>query len=182
MIGTYVYYHLNHLKENKLITSKSKVVFGTNVIEKIYKVNQKFYGKGKTDLRPKIRDSPKKMHDAILFQLYLTVFAVGRQIVEISNMSNAEIKNQIDNKTLPFSRLFFCNAQDLQQATDIFTDTIRSLDSIREGKDQTEYKKNRLWDYSWVSLNVQPNYLFFSSKFANFYKSFHKTLMKRSMV
>lgn len=140
--GTNIYYHLKHLKDNKLIISKSKVVPGTNLLEKTYNINKKFYGTEEIDLRQEIRDSPKKMRDTALFQLYLAAFAVGKQIIEITNMSNEEIKEQIDNKTLPFSKFILFTAQDLRKATDILFDSISSLDRIREGKDQAEYEKD----------------------------------------
>ena len=140
--GTNIYYHLKHLKDNKLIISKSKVVPGTNLLEKTYNINKKFYESEERDLRLEFIDSPKKMRDVILFQLYLTAFVIGKQIMEISNMSTAEIKEQIDNKTLPFSKIVLCNEQDLKKATDLLTNSISSLDLIREGEDQAEYEKN----------------------------------------
>ena len=141
--GTNIYYHLKHLEEKKLIISKTNVVAGTNLIEKTYTINKKFYGKEERELRRGLRDSPGKMRDAILFQLYLTAFAISKQIIEVSTMSNEEIKEQMEKETLPFSKLILFNNQDLEKATELLHKSISSLDVIREeGKDQADYEKN----------------------------------------
>lgn len=146
--GTNIYYHLKHLEEKKLIISKTNIVEGTNLIEKTYRINKKIYGAEERTARSKFIDSPEKIRDAILFQLYHTAFMVGKQIMEVSSLSNKELKEQLENRTLPFIKLMLYNDQDIKKAAEILFDSIRSLDKIITEKDQAEYEKNA--DYGIV--------------------------------
>ncbi|MHA1420125.1 MAG: winged helix-turn-helix domain-containing protein [Candidatus Heimdallarchaeaceae archaeon] len=146
--GTNIYYHLKHLEEKKIILSKTNIVEGTNLIEKTYRINKKFYGAEEREVRHKFRDSPEKMRDAILFQLYQTAFMVGKQIMEVSKLSNEEVKEQLENRTLPFIKSILFNELDMKKASEILFDTISSLDEIRAGKDQAENERNA--DYGIV--------------------------------
>ncbi len=140
--GTNIYYHLKHLEKQNLIISKKHEVPGTNLFERIYTINKIFYSNDEANLRSGFANSPEKIRDSILFQLYLTAFAVGRQIIEIRNMSNQEIMEKMDKILLPFAKLLFINNQDLNEATDILDNLIRTLEYLKKDKDQAEYERN----------------------------------------
>lgn len=138
--GTNIYYHLNMLEESKLIVSESKMVPKTNLLEKYYSINMDFFTSEEWKARADIGESGKQIKEIILYTLYLNIFLINKQIIDIQKKSNEEIQKNIEQYRYIVSKFIFLQKDDLLKVREKLKELFEFLNKIKreEGKDPAQ--------------------------------------------
>ena len=137
LTGTNIYYHLKVLEESKLIVSESKMVPKTNLIEKCYSINMDFFKSEEWKARVEIGESERQIKEIILYTLYLNMFLINKQIIDIQKTSNEEIQNNIEQYRNMVSKYIFLQKDDLPKVREKLEELFEFLNQIKReaGKD-----------------------------------------------
>ena len=135
--GTNIYYHLNMLEESKLIISESKMVLKTNLLEKYYSINMDFFTSEEWKVRADIGESGKQIKEIILYTLYLNIFLINKQIIDIQKKSNEEIQKNIEQYRNMVSKFIFLQKEDLSKVREKLEELFEFMNKIKRdaGKD-----------------------------------------------
>lgn len=136
---TNIYYHLNQLEESRLIVSENHILLGKNLLQKTYKINEEIYSPKEFKIRRELVENLDRMRDAALFQYYLVAMHLNRTILQISEMTNEEVKELIKQDKHSRAKILYIRDKDLalvRETLDGLVDAI--IEKHREDTSPTE--------------------------------------------
>ncbi|MHA1346156.1 MAG: winged helix-turn-helix domain-containing protein [Candidatus Heimdallarchaeaceae archaeon] len=124
---TNIYYHLNQLEESKLIVSENHILPGKNLLQKTYKINEEIYSSKEFMARKEIGENLERAREVFLFQFYLVVMHLNRKILQISEMTNEEVKDLVEQDKHSFAKPTYIRDKDLAVVREAFDTLISTL-------------------------------------------------------
>ncbi len=136
---TNIYYHLNQLEESRLIVSENHILPGKNLLQKTYKINEELYSPKEFKVRRALMENLDKVREAALFQHYLVVMHLNRKILQISEMTNEEVKESIKQDKHSRAKILYIRESDVDLVKETF-DVLFSkiIEKHREDTSPTE--------------------------------------------
>ncbi len=136
---TNIYYHLNQLEESKLIVSENHILPGKNLLQKTYKINEEIYSPKEFKVRKELVENLDRMREAALFQHYLVVMHLNRKILQISEMTNEEVKESIKQDKHSLAKILYIRDKDLALVRETLNGLVDAIiESQRKDTSPTE--------------------------------------------
>ncbi len=117
---TNIYYHLNQLEESRLIVSENHILPGKNLLQKTYKINEEIYSPKEFKVRRELYETQERMREAFLFQYYIVVMHLNRKILQVSEMTNEEVKELIKQDKHSYAKVHYIRDNDVALVRETF--------------------------------------------------------------
>lgn len=117
---TNIYYHLNQLEESKLIVSENHILPGKNLLQKTYKVNDEMFSPKEYETRREVGENLEKMREISIFQYSLVVMHLTRKILQVSKMTNEEVKEAIKQDKHSYAKIHYIREKELALVKETF--------------------------------------------------------------
>ena len=139
---TNIYYHLNQLEESRLIVAENHILPGKNLLQKTYKINEETYSPKEFKVRRELVENLDRMRDAALFQYYLVAMHLNRTILQISEMTNEEVKESIKQDKHSRAKILYVRESDVALVKETFDGLV---DAIIE-KHRKDTSPTEIWE------------------------------------
>jgi len=124
---TNIYYHLNQLEESRLIVSENHILLGKNLLQKTYKINEETYSPKEFKIRRELYETQDRMREAFLFQYYIVVMHLNRKILQISKMTNEEVKELIKQDKHSLAKILYIRDNDVALVRETFDSLVSTI-------------------------------------------------------
>jgi len=136
---TNIYYHLNQLEESRLIVSANHILPGKNLLQKTYKINEEIYSPKEFKVRRELYETQERMREAFLFQYYIVVMHLNRKILQVSKMTNEEVKELIKHDKHSYAKVHYIRDNDVALVKETFDGLVSAItEKHREDTSPTE--------------------------------------------
>ncbi|MCG3224524.1 MAG: helix-turn-helix transcriptional regulator [Candidatus Heimdallarchaeota archaeon] len=139
---TNIYYHLNQLEESRLIVSENHILPGKNLLQKTYKINEETYSPKEFKIRRELYETQERMREAFLFQYHIVVMHLNRKILQISKMTNEEVKELIKQDKHSLAKILYIRDNDVA----LVRETFDSLVSTIFEKHREDTSPSEIWE------------------------------------
>ncbi len=139
---TNIYYHLNQLEESRLIVSENHILPGKNLLQKTYKINEETYSPKEFKIRRELYETQERMREAFLFQYHIVVMHLNRKILQISKMTNEEVKELIKQDKHSLAKIRYIRDNDVA----LVRETFDSLVSTIFEKHREDTSPSEIWE------------------------------------
>ncbi|MHA1401823.1 MAG: winged helix-turn-helix domain-containing protein [Candidatus Heimdallarchaeaceae archaeon] len=124
---TNIYYHLNQLEESRLIISENHILPGKNLLQKTYKINEEIYSPKEFKVRRELYETQERMREAFLFQYYIVVMHLNRKILQISKMTNEEVKDLVEQDKHGHAKIHYIREKELALVRETFDNLVPAI-------------------------------------------------------
>ncbi len=124
---TNIYYHLNQLEESRLIVSENHILPGKNLLQKTYKINEETYSPKEFKIRRELYETQERMREAFLFQYHIVVMHLNRKILQISKMTNEEVKELIKQDKHSLAKFLYIRDNDVALVRETFDSLVSTI-------------------------------------------------------
>ena len=124
---TNIYYHLNQLEESRLIVSENHILPGKNLLQKTYKINEETYSPKEFKIRSELYETQERMREAFLFQYHIVVMHLNRKILQISKMTNEEVKKLIKQDKHSLAKFLYIRESDVALVRETFDSLVSTI-------------------------------------------------------
>ncbi len=124
---TNIYYHLNQLEDSRLIVSENHILPGKNLLQKTYKINEEIYSPKEFKVRKELYETQERMREAFLFQYHIVVMHLNRKILQISKMSNEEVKELIKQDKHSLAKILYIRDDDVALVRETFDSLVSTI-------------------------------------------------------
>lgn len=139
---TNIYYHLNQLEESRLIVSENHTLPGKNLLQKTYKINEETYSPKEFKIRRELYETQERMREAFLFQYHIVVMHLNKKILQISKMTNEEVKELIKQDKHSLAKILYIRDNDVA----LVKETFDSLVSTIFEKHREDTSPSEIWE------------------------------------